>query len=454
MDYKKVAQDCMRLVGGKENVNTAAHCATRLRLQLVDKSKADIAGIKALDDVIDVKEVGIQTQIIIGPSVSEVYKQFSALMDGTPKTVEKVSYEKPKRGAIINKLMDLISGVFGPIIPAVTGAGMIKAIMAVAVLLGLSTTSQEYYILNFIADAGFYFLPVLLAYSCANKFGCNPYMAAMIALGMMHPNWSALVSAGEPVSFVGIPVTLVSYGNSVLPIFLMVWVMSYIEKFADKVSPNVVKAILKPMITIILTALLAFIVIGPIGTWVGNAIAGVVNTVQETVPMVTYTLVGATWPLLVFAGLHMAIFPPIQMAQAVQLGYETITGPSALAANTAVGAASIAAGLRCKNKKNREISISAGITALCGITEPALYGVVFKFKRPLIATMIGGACGGFFAGMTHLKRYAAGNPGLPTLGVFIGEEPMNIVYAVITVVIAVVVAFIVSFLLGVKEEEQ
>jgi PTS system beta-glucosides-specific IIC component len=455
MDYKQVAQDCMRLVGGKENVNTAAHCATRLRLQLVDKSKADIAAIKKLDDVIDVKEVGVQTQIIIGPSVSEVYKEFNALLGGEKKAPAKVAYEKPKRGALISRLMDVVSGVFGPIVPVIAGAGMIKAILAILTLVGMSTSCNEYYMLSFIADAAFYFLPVFLGFSAANKFGANPYLGAAIGAAMVHPNWVSLVSAGEAFTFIGIPVRLVSYSSSVLPILLTVWFMSYVERFADKYSPNAVKAITKPLITFAVTALVGFIVIMPLGNYIGSLLAVGVNFLEEHCSLLLYTIIGATWPLFVFAGMHMAIFPPIQLAQYASRGYETVSGPSTLAANIAVGASCLAAALRSKNHKTREMGISCAITALCGITEPALYGFVFKFKRPLIATMIGGGCGGFFAGLVHLKRYVLSTPSIPSLGIFVGEgDPMNIVYALITAAIGFGVAFIVSYILGIEEEPE
>jgi PTS system beta-glucosides-specific IIC component len=444
----------MRLVGGKENVNTAAHCATRLRLQLVDNSKADIAAIKALEDVIDVKEVGVQTQIIIGPSVSEVYKEFTALMGDAKKNATQISYEKPKRGALISRLMDVVSGVFGPIVPVIAGAGMIKAILAILTLVGLSTSSNEYYMLSFIADAAFYFLPVYLGFSAANKFGANPYLGAAIGAAMLHPNWTSLVSAGESFTFLGIPVRLVSYSSTVLPILLTVWFMSYVERFADKYSPNAVKAITKPLITFAVTAIVGFLIIMPLGNYVGSILAVGVNFLEEHCSLLLYTIIGGTWPLFVFAGMHMAIFPPIQLAQYASRGYETVSGPSTLAANIAVGASCLAAALRSKNHKTRELGISCAITALCGITEPALYGFVFKYKRPLVATIIGGACGGFFAGLVHLKRYVLSTPSIPAIGIFVGEgDPMNIIYAVITAAIGFCVAFIVSYALGIEEEE-
>jgi PTS system beta-glucosides-specific IIC component len=354
---------------------------------------------------------------------------------------------------LISRLMDVVSGVFGPIVPVIAGAGMIKAILAILTLVGLSTSSNEYYMLSFIADAAFYFLPVYLGFSAANKFGANPYLGAAIGAAMLHPNWTSLVSAGESFTFLGIPVRLVSYSSTVLPILLTVWFMSYVERFADKYSPNAVKAITKPLITFAVTAIVGFLIIMPLGNYVGSILAVGVNFLEEHCSLLLYTIIGGTWPLFVFAGMHMAIFPPIQLAQYTTRGYETVSGPSTLAANIAVGASCLAAALRSKNHKTRELGISCAITALCGITEPALYGFVFKYKRPLVATIIGGACGGFFAGLVHLKRYVLSTPSIPAIGIFVGEgDPMNIIYAVITAAIGFCVAFIVSYALGIEEE--
>lgn len=230
--------------------------------------------------------------------------------------------------------------------------------------------------------------------------------------------------------------------------------MSYVERLADKYSPNVVKAITKPLITMAITALVGFIVIAPLGSFVGGILAVGINYISENFAVVLYALIGGLWPLLVFAGMHMAIFPPIQTVQYSTMGYE-ITGPAILAANLSVGSACLASALRSKNPDTRNLGISSGITALCGITEPALYGFIFKFKRPLIAVMVGGACGGLFAGFTHVKRYVIATPSLPSLGIFIGEgDPMNIIWALVTAAIAIVVSFIVAWILGIEEESE
>lgn len=460
MDNAQLAKDCVRLVGGKENVATVTHCFTRLRFKLKDKSKADLAALKELDGTLDALEVGDQTQVIIGPQVNEVFKEVEKVVgksvaDPTPVADDEAAAAdgSAKKGFSVGTLLDTVTGIFAPVITAITAGGMVKAALLIMGLFGLPTDSQEYYILNFISDAVFYFLPILLAFSSANKFGCNPYIAAIVGGVLLHPNWTALVTEAEPVSFFGIPVTLYNYSSSVLPIILTILFMSFVERFAEKVSPNVVKAVLQPLLTLGITAPVALVVIGPIGSWIGGVFATVLTFLDSNVPVLVPTIVGAVCPLLVFAGMHLAIFPSLQTIQRAAMGYETVCGPGMLASNMAIAGATLATAFRVKSVKNREMSISTGITALCGITEPALYGVVFKFHKPLIAGMVGGAVGGLFAGIMHLKRYSFATPGIPALPTFIGDDPNNIIIAIATVAIAFAVAFIVSWFLGVDEDE-
>lgn len=346
----------------------------------------------------------------------------------------------------------MISGIFAPVIPLITGAGMIKAILVIMVALGLSDESSEYYILNFIADSGFYFFPVVLAFSSAQKFGCNPYLAAMIGGVLIHPNWNALVSAGEAVRFFGIPVRLFSYGSSILPIILTVWFMSYVERFAEKVSPNMVKAILKPLITMAVTSLVSLIVLAPLGSYIGSILSGGIAFLDQNVPVLVPTIVGAVQPLLVFFGMHLAIFPPLQTIQLAEMGYETVCGPGFLAAILACAGATLGFALRSKDKNVKELGFSTGFTALCGVTEPAVYGIIVKYKQIIPAVVLGGVSGGLFAGIFHLKRYTIATPGIPALPTFMGEDPNNIFIAIGTVCIAFFVSATAAFFLGAEKK--
>lgn len=448
MDIQKLAADLIPLVGGKENIQNVLHCMTRLRFQLSDQNKAQLQEIEQLDGVMGVKVVGAQTQVIIGPSVGEVFKEVTKLtgeLQGNAATAAPAEEEKQKLSA---KLLDIISGIFAPVIPLITGAGMIKAILTILVVFGLPNTSQEYYILNFIADSGFYFFPVVLAFSSAKKFGCNPYLAAMIGGVLIHPNWSALVAAGDPVHFFGIPVKLFSYGSSILPTILTVLFMSYVERFAEKVSPNMVKAILKPLITMAVTSLVSLIVLAPLGAYIGGVLSGVIGFLDSKVPVLVPTIVGAIQPFLVFFGMHLAIFPPLQTIQLAEMGYETVCGPGFLAAVLACSGATIGFALRTRDTKAKELAFSTGFTAFCGVTEPAVYGIIVKYKQIIPAVVLGGVCGGLFAGVFHLKRYALATPGVPALPTFIGEDPNNIFIAIGTVCIAFAISLVAAYLLS------
>ena len=448
MDVQKLAADLLPLVGGKENIRSVLHCMTRLRFQLADQSKAQLEAIEKLDGVMGVKEVGAQTQVIIGPNVAQVYKAVTQLtgdLGGDAASAPQEAEEKQKFSA---KILDTISGIFAPVVPLITGAGMIKAILTILVLFGLPSDSQEYTILNFIADSGFYFFPVVLAFSSAKKFGCNPYLAAMIGGVLIHPTWNALVAAGDPVSFFGIPVKLFSYGSSILPTILTVLFMSYVERFAEKVSPNMVKAILKPLITMAVTALVSLIVLAPLGAYIGSLLSGAISFLDRNVPLLVPTIVGGIQPFLVFFGMHLAIFPPLQTIQLSEMGYETVCGPGFLAAVLACSGAAIGFGLRTRDKNAKELALSTGFTAFCGVTEPAVYGIIVKYKHTIPAVVLGGVCGGLFAGVFHLKRYAIASPGVPALPTFIGEDPNNIFLAIGTVCIAFLVSLVASYLLS------
>lgn len=449
MNFDKLAKQILDLIGGEKNIDGVTHCMTRLRFTLRDPKKANKEAIKQLQGILGIVEKGGQTQVIIGNDVAYVYKALLKLGNfSTDETVEKTKKSIP--GAVI----DTIIGIFSPIVPALIGAGMVKAVLAILVAFGLSKDSQNYYIINFISDGVFYFMPMLLAFSAAQKFKCNPYLAVGIAAVLVHPNLSALVTAQEPVALFSMPIKLVNYANSTIPIILIIWFMSYIESLADKYSPKVIKVILKPLLVILITAPVALIVLGPIGSVLSDGFATFVSFLQTHTPFLIPTLMGAFMPLMVSIGMHVSLTPLASISLAAS-GTEIITGPGMLASNIAQAGACFAVAFRTKNKDMRQLATSSGITSLCGVTEPALYGVTLKLKRPLIAVIIAGGIAGFFAGVSGLVRYSFGTPGLPTLPVFIGEDPSNIIKALVTVAIAFIAAFIITLILGFdKGEEQ
>lgn len=449
MDYKAVGRKVLELVGGKENVVSLTHCATRLRFELKDKSKANTQQLEKTPGVISVVDSGGQYQVIIGNEVQTAFKEIQKSV-GTTKVQRNVG----EKESWISQLISVISTTFTPMIPAITGAGMVKAILAVLTLTGvLSDTSQTYIILNTVADAAFYFMPILLAYGASIKFEVSPVLAVTVAGILLHPNIAQLFSTGDPVQFLGIPVLAADYAGSVLPIIFTVWIMSYVERFAEWISPSFIKFFTKPMLVFLIMGPLALVVIGPFGTLLNDLVATGASWINDKAAWLIPFLMGGLQPFLVVTGTAWAM-TPIATMQLSKNGSEMVNGPGMLASNIAQSGATFAVAFKTKNKELKQLATSAGITALMGITEPSLYGVTLKLKKPLIASMIGGAIGGLYAGLSGLVRYAFVSPGLAALPAFIGENPMNIVHAIVTCLISFGATFVIAYFMGFEDPSE
>lgn len=454
MDYTQLGSEILTHVGGRQNVSKLTHCATRLRMEFNDDAKVNAQAIEALPGVISVVQRGGQFQIVVGNNVQQTFRAMQKEIGDLSEQAGGQQKQKAK-GGIISQIISVISTTFTPVIPAITGAGMIKALLAILKLTGvMSAASPTYHLLDTISDAAFFFLPVLLAYGASIKFECNPILAMTIAGALLHPNLAQMMAAGTAIDFIGIPVRLADYAGSVLPIIFTVWLMSYIERFAEKVSPTMIKFFTKPMIILLVTAPLALVtaplalvVVGPFGIFLNDVVASGAAMIDGKASWLIPMLMGGLQPFLVITGTAWAM-TPIATGQLSKNGFEMINGPGMLASNIAQGAATLCVAFRTKNKNLRQLASSAGFTALLGITEPSLYGVTLKLRRPLIAAMIGGGCAGIYAGLSGLVRYAFVSPGLAALPAFIGENPMNIVHALITCAIAIVVTFALTWILG------
>lgn len=454
MNFKNLAASVLEKVGGKENVSSVGHCATRLRFNLKDDKKADTEAIKSIKGVVGAVNNGGQYQVIIGNDVSSVYKELVQL--GNFSDASNSDTKEDNKG-VIAKVLDTIAGSFFPIIPALAGAGMLKAVLALLIAFNWVTVESEtYQFLNFMADAAFYFLPILLAASAAKKFKVNQYMAMTIGAILVHPTFISMMNgakeAGTELHLLGIPVPLVPYASSVIPIILAIWFMSYVEPFAEKIVPKSLRIFLAPLLTLIVVAPVTLIVIGPLGDYVGQVLGMGFAFLDTHVSWLVPTLVGTFTPFLVMAGMHYGIIP-LGMNMLATKGIDTIAGPGMLVSNIAEGAASLAVALRAKNKDIKQLATSAGITAVVGITEPAMYGISLRFKRPLIAAMIGGGVGGLFLGIMGVGRYAQVSPGIFSLPSYIGPDGFtDLIYAAIGCAISFATAFIVSYILGIKED--
>lgn len=450
--YEGLAQEIVRRVGGNDNINNVYHCQTRLRFTLADEGAADREGLEDMDGVAKVMVSSGVFQVVIGTHVAEVFEEVEKLVK--PKEAGSEEAPSEKKG-IIGTFIDFISGTFMPIIPALSGAGMVKAVLALLTVFQLlSADSQTYYILNFFADAAFYFLPILLAVSAAQKLHCNPILAATVAGIMMHPNWGSLVAAGEAVSFFGvIPFTLASYTATVIPILFVVFVQSYVEKFLNKKIPSSIRLVFVPLLVFLIMGTLALSVLGPVGTFLGNYLAIFFDFLSTSASWAPAVLVGGFLPIMVMFGLHTAV-GPLGSMQMANMGFDSIFGPGCVCSNIAQATAALIVGIRTKDKKFRQIATSGSITAYMGITEPALYGVNLPKKYPLVGAMIGGGLGGLYAGLTHTHRFATGSSGLPAVLLYIGDNTMTYFYnIIIALVITIIATAAVTWVLSLKFEK-
>lgn len=444
--YQELARTIIKNVGGGGNISNFTHCATRLRFNLKNDSKADLQTLKSTKGIIGVINSNGQLQIIIGSDVSNVYKEIL----NSNLVVSNDKQDNKKKG--LTSIFEIIAGIFTPIMPPLTAAGMLKVVLIISSSFGwLSKESQTYYIFNFAADSIFFIFPVILGYTSAVKFKCNPYMGMLLGGAMIHPSYMALVNAKESVTFLGLPMKLVTYASSVVPIILVVFVMSYVENFADKVSPKPIRFFLKPLITILIMIPLVFLVLGPLGSITGEGLAILVNKINTIAPWLIPAIIGATTPLLVMIGMHWAIIP-IGFNELALKGFENFIGPGMMVSNIAHGGAILAVALKTKNKDFKQLAGSSGFSALFGITEPAMYGVTLKLKKPLIPIMVAGGLAGLYCGLMGVVRYSTGMPGLASIAIFISDiKPSNIFHALIACGIAFVVGFVGMFVVGFED---
>lgn len=454
-DYTALAKTIIEKVGGEDNVNALVHCATRLRFNLKDDNKADTAYLNSTDGVINVVESGGQYQIVIGPEVASVYKAINEQANFSSS--DEVSLDDNKKGKIA-RILDTVAGMFVPIVPVMAGAGMIKVINSLSLMFGwLTPEDSTFKFLSIFGDSIFYFLPVILGASAAKKFNTNQYLAMVVGACLISPTFVAMISsareAGTGLNFLGLPITLANYSSSVIPIILAVWFLSYVEPIVVKYTPAVLRIFLAPMVTLLIVLPTTFLFIGPIGTWMGDGLNSIVSFLNTIVPWFVPMLIGATTPVLVMTGMHYGIIP-IGINMLATKGIDTVAGPGMMVSNIAQGGAALAIALKTDDKGLKGLTFSTGFSAVLGITEPVLYGVSLKYRRPLYAAMIGGGIAGLYLGIMSVGRFAQVPPGLLSLpSYFSAEFPNIIIHAVIGCAIAFIVSFVASLMFGLPKEK-
>ncbi|MCK6073386.1 beta-glucoside-specific PTS transporter subunit IIABC [Paenibacillus silvae] len=450
MNHRELSKEIIRLTGGQENITQAWHCITRLRFNVREENKVQLEQIRALDGVLGAQFQSDQFQVVIGNKVAAVYEELEEQLKQNG-VVRAEAEAEPKRSRGINAVLDTISGIFTPILPAIVGTGMLKGILALLVTLGaIQETSGEYQILASVANAAFYFLPFLLAVSSARKFKVNEYIALTLAGTLLYPTIlnAYLENHLEPIRFLSLPVSIVNYTQSVIPIILGVWLLSYVHRWVDRFIPGPVKVIFTSMIVLVITVPILLIAIGPLGNYIGIYLEIGTSWLFAHSGPLTGIVLGGLMPVIVMTGMHYAFFPGT-LQNLSKLGYDVLLLPLNLVANMSQAGAVMAVFLKTKNKSMKSIALSSGISAFLGITEPAIYGVTLKLKKPFYASIIGGAAGGGFITAVGLKCFGFAVPGLLSLPLYIGPDGgmANFWYALIGIGISFVVSFTVTLLL-------
>ena len=446
MSYTILAKTILELAGGIENINDATHCMTRLRFSLVNDEKAKIDEIKKIDGVIGAQFKSKELQVIIGPHVTDVYKEFP---DSIKEKEETETDSEKKDGNIFSRALSTFAGFFYPLIIALGGAGIVKGILALVVNMGwLSDTADAYTILNLIADGIFYFMPFFLAISVAERIKTNKYMALCLAGMLMAPtliNGSA--EAGTSLSFFGLPVPLVSYASSIIPIILGVILLKYVFDFLGKFIPKSLEVIVTSALTLLIVGVLLLVVLAPLGHYAGNLLSSFFLWLYDVAGPVASTLMGVVFPFLIITGMAYSFFP-LTFANLGALGYDFIIWPIMIFANVNQGAASLAVGLKTKNKKIRSLATSSGVTAILGITEPAMYSINLRYKRPFYCVIVGNALAGLLCGLLQVKMFAYAGGGIfavPAFGSI--DYAANFRNAIICLVAGAALTFVLTYII-------
>ena len=441
-DYTNLAKNLINLVGGQDNIDSYFHCATRLRFQLKDISKAEenTEKIKALDGVINVVVQNGQYQVVIGPNVGDVYNCVQKEIGDINST------DQPEDKSKWDRFFEVVSGLFTPIVPVLMASGMMGAVITILNLLHvLPQNSPEYFLLNVVYQAGFYFLPFYIADSSAKVLHANRYLSLLLAGIMLYPK---LWTFKGNLTFFNIPVQHIEYGQAVLPVILGVWVLAYVERFFEKIMPDIVKAFMAPLLTMAVMLPVQLIIIGPLGTNVGNVLATAVRWMGNNWGFAAVGIIAFFTPLMIATGTHSFAFPVI-VATLTSLGYDQVMMPSMLAENLAMAGSAFGIGLLTKDKKKKSGAFSASLAAVLGISEPSMYGFVIPSGYGFLAAMLGALVGGLFGGLFKFRMYMIASSSVIGIPAMFGKGAgiSNVIVGILEIIISFVSAVGFAFLL-------
>ena len=448
-DYEKLAVDIVDAVGGKENIVNATRCATRLRLVLKETPKDANKKVSGLTGVITVVENNGQFQVVIGTHVGKVFDKVQTLVD-----LDETSSEDAPKGSIVNRVIATMSAVFAPFIYILAAAGLLQGCLIIINMInpGFASTGT-YEVLSFISWAPFTFLPIFIAITASKHFKCNTFIAVACCAALVSPDWASIASriaGGEAVTFLGIGLAETTYTSTVLPPLFLVLALSYLEKFVDKVIPEVVKSLFTPFICILVMVPLTILVIGPVSDGVATAIANGYNALYNFAPVIAAAVIGGFWQVVVIFGVHWGVTPMV-LANFDMYGQDTFQAFQTMAVVAQMGAA-FGVFLKSKRQETKSVALSACITGIFGITEPTIYGVTLRFKKPFICACISGAVAAAVASFFNSVYYVyAGLPGLLTVVNAIGANPTSIVGELIGCAIAIIGSIVLVQIVGFDE---
>lgn len=465
--YESLAKEIVKNVGGKENVSSLTHCITRLRFKLKDESKANDQVIKDMDGVVTVMKSGGQYQVVIGNHVPEVYADVMPLLGMEEGSADRA--EDAPSGNLFNRAIDIISGIFQPILGIMAACGMVKGLNALFVALGwYPETCGGYLVLNAIGDGLFNFLPLFLGYTAAKKFNLKPMIGLVIGAIMCYPTIqnTALSNGGEALytlfsgtmfeskvytDFFGIPLIAMDYTGTVIPVIFVVYFASKCDKFFSKFIPDLVKFFFVPMLTLLISIPVGLLILGPVATFASKIIAEAVMTVRNFSPLLAGAIVGLTWQILVIFGLHWG-FIPVYINNIQMNGFDNVMMPF-FACTFATSAVVLAIFFKTKNKQLKEMALPNFISGIFGVTEPAIYGILLPLKKPFIISCIIGGIGGGFYGALNFRKFSMGGMGIFELPAMIEPDGSmgNLIVALVGIAITMILAFIVTMILY-KEE--
>jgi len=447
MNFKEIAPKIIACVGGAENIQTHTHCMTRLRLVLADKSKADVAALKAIPGVQGVVDKGGALQIIIGTSVELLYNEMLPMMPATgAKAPIKENLDSGKKESVISQVFAYISGCITPSLPILIGSGLVSAVLALIKFIAPdAANSVTYTLFNALAQAAFTYLPVYVAFAAARRLKTNEYLAAFIMLALCSP----AISGVADLTLFGIGLTKVAYTSNIVPALLMVPVMALLDRFLMSKLPEALKSVFRPLLLSVVMFVLTLYILGPIGTLIGTALANLCVWLTSFGGL-SMAVLSALHPLLVMVGMHTVITPLI--INEIAATGSSLLFSKALAANLAIAGAALAVGVKAKKAENKQAGLSTGVTALLSVTEPALYGCLIRFRKPLISAIVASAITGIFIGIFDVRAFATASCSFLTLPIFLGGTMTNFILACVAAVMATVLGFVITWFVGFDEE--